>query len=102
MGVERRPVVPGERGSLRLIHHAAYREVVERQFGPWDDEQQDRYFEAGWDDASHEAIEYNGVFEGYCAIESRDADVYSRACHRPSIPESRYRVSDLQRRHERG
>ena len=78
MSVQRRPVVPGERGSLRLIHHAAYREVVERQFGPWDDERQDRFFEAGWDDASHEAIEYNGVLAGYCAIERRDADVHIR------------------------
>jgi ribosomal protein S18 acetylase RimI-like enzyme len=71
-------VVPGERRSFRLIHHATYREVVERQFGPWDDDQQDRYFEAGWDDASHEAIEYDGVLAGYCAIERRDADVHIR------------------------
>jgi ribosomal protein S18 acetylase RimI-like enzyme len=63
---------------MRLIHHAAYRGVVERQFGPWDDEQQDRYFEADWDDASHEAIEYNGVLAGYCAIEHRDADIHIR------------------------
>ena len=76
MRVQRRPVLPGERGSLRLIHHAAYREVVERQFGLWDDDQGDRYFEAGWDDASHEVIEYNGVLAGYSAIERRDAEIH--------------------------
>jgi ribosomal protein S18 acetylase RimI-like enzyme len=70
--------MPGEQGSFRLIHHAAYREVVERQFGPWNTDQQDVYFDAGWDDAAHEAIEYNGVLAGYCAIEHRDADVHIR------------------------
>jgi GNAT superfamily N-acetyltransferase len=78
MNVQRRPVVPGERASLRVIHHAAYRDVVERQFGPWDADEQDRYFEAGWDDASHEAIECDGVLAGYCAIVHRENDVHIR------------------------
>jgi GNAT superfamily N-acetyltransferase len=61
-----------------VIHHAAYRDVVERQFGPWDAEQQDRYFELAWDDASHEAIEYRGDLAGYCAIEQREHDIHIR------------------------
>jgi ribosomal protein S18 acetylase RimI-like enzyme len=76
--VARRPVVPADRDTLRLIHHRAYREVVELQFGPWDDGRQDRYFGAGWDDASHEAILYGGEVAGYCSIEPRDADIHIR------------------------
>jgi ribosomal protein S18 acetylase RimI-like enzyme len=76
--VQRRPALVDERASLRAIHHAAYREVVERQFGRWDPDQQDRYFEADWDDASPEAIEYNGALVGYCAVEDRDTYIHIR------------------------
>jgi ribosomal protein S18 acetylase RimI-like enzyme len=78
MDVLRRRVVPGERASLREIHHAAYREVGERQFGAWNVDQQDRYFESDWDDDAHDAIEYGGVLAGYCAIEHRETDTHIR------------------------
>jgi len=70
-------VASWEKDAYRLIHHAAYRDVVERQFGPWIDDDQDRYFEAGWDDA-HEAILWDGALAGYCCVEHRDTDVHIR------------------------
>jgi ribosomal protein S18 acetylase RimI-like enzyme len=33
----------------KKIHHLAYREVVEDQFGTWDEAQQDGFFLAKWD-----------------------------------------------------
>lgn len=37
-----------DREFSRSLHHACYREVVERQFGAWDEELQDRFFADGW------------------------------------------------------
>lgn len=40
-----RPAVPADTHFARRVHHAAYREVVERQFGSCNEEQQDRFLE---------------------------------------------------------
>ena len=76
MRISRRPALDSERDSYRLIHHAAYREAVERQFGPWDEEAQDRFWEAGWHVGTHEALLCDGELAGYCRVETREADVH--------------------------
>ncbi|MCH8057202.1 MAG: hypothetical protein IIB78_04955, partial [Proteobacteria bacterium] len=43
-----------DREFARQTHHAAYREVVERQFGPWDEVLQNSFFEADWNPATNE------------------------------------------------
>jgi GNAT superfamily N-acetyltransferase len=48
-----------DREFARRVHHEAYRDVVTRQFDAWDDEQQDRFFERGWD-ASWESSDREG------------------------------------------
>jgi hypothetical protein len=40
----------------REAYHAAYRDVVERQFGPWDEAAQDAYFTADWRPAAAELV----------------------------------------------
>lgn len=47
MKLEMRAAQEGDREFARLAHHAAYRDVVERQFGPWDEASQDDFFAAG-------------------------------------------------------
>lgn len=37
-----------DREFCRSTHHLAYHDVVELQFGPWDEEQQDGFFDAKW------------------------------------------------------
>ena len=38
----------GDREFARRVHHEAYREVVMKQFGEWNEELQDQFFEDGW------------------------------------------------------
>ncbi len=45
MLLERRPATSRDTEFARLSHHEAYRDVVSRQFGAWDETLQDRLFE---------------------------------------------------------
>ena len=46
--VSRRPATAADMDFARSVHHRAYRDVIERQYGPWDKETQDRLFDAAW------------------------------------------------------
>jgi GNAT superfamily N-acetyltransferase len=50
--------------------------VVERQYGPWDEAEADRLFDAAWVAAPHEIILCDAVACGYCRIEYRDDIVF--------------------------
>jgi stearoyl-CoA desaturase (delta-9 desaturase) len=70
--VTTRPAQPGDRELVRSIHHRAFREVVERQFG-WDEEDQDRFFAGDWDDGRGlEILEVDGFPAGYVAVDTED------------------------------
>ena len=71
-----RPALPADRELVRELHHAAFRDVVERQFGRWSDAEQARFFAAQWDRGGIELILWNGTPAGYCDIEDRPDDVY--------------------------
>lgn len=60
------------------MHHAAVRDVVERQFGTWDEGAQDGFFVHDWDDGAFEIIEYDGQPCGYVCVEDRAEDVHLR------------------------
>jgi GNAT superfamily N-acetyltransferase len=60
------------------VHHAAIRETVERQFGDWDETQQDVFFANDWNGGTFEVIEFDGVPCGYVCIEDRADDVHVR------------------------
>jgi ribosomal protein S18 acetylase RimI-like enzyme len=76
MNISRRPATPADEEYARATHHAAYRDVVERQFGHWNEEQQDSFFEAGWATAQHDIVLLDGERVGYCAIEERPDDIH--------------------------
>jgi GNAT superfamily N-acetyltransferase len=40
----------------RMVHHSAYRDVVTRQFGSWDESMQDGFFQEGWGRAPHKLV----------------------------------------------
>lgn len=48
MKITTRPVLASDTGFARAVHHQAYKEVAERQFGPWDEQAQDRFFDGDW------------------------------------------------------
>lgn len=66
----------GDRELVRRIHHAAYRDVVTRQFGPWDEARQDRFFADKWSPDSFGLVLEGDVAVGYVAIEDRGDHVF--------------------------
>jgi GNAT superfamily N-acetyltransferase len=78
MRIERRPALDSDTDFARRVHHLAYREVVERQFGPWSDAEQDRFFNGDWHPAKFEIVLCNGVPCGYTCVEDRADDIHVR------------------------
>jgi|SRR6187399_644842 len=54
---------------LRTLHHAAYREVITRQFGEWDESEQDMWFEKGLGEAAFRIIDADGVRVGAIGVQ---------------------------------
>ena len=61
MKIDTRPATVADTGFARDVHHTAYHDIVVRQFGPWDEEDQDRRFLADWKDASFVIIQRDSV-----------------------------------------
>ena len=78
LGVIRRAATETDRAFARRTHHLAFRDLVERQFGPWVEEQQDDFFESAWRAAAHEIVLSDGVPCGYVCVEDRAAEVHLR------------------------
>ena len=76
--ITRRPATAADTPWARAVHHAAVRDVVERQFGGWDEAQQDQFFDNDWSGRRFEVIECDGVACGYVCIEDRAGDVHVR------------------------
>lgn len=78
MMISQRPANRDDTDFARSVHHRAYREVIERLYGPWDEATQDRLFDVAWSATAHEIILCDDVSCGYICIEKRDSDVYLR------------------------
>jgi ribosomal protein S18 acetylase RimI-like enzyme len=72
----RRVATGADRNFAREIHHAAYRDVVVRQFGSWDDALQDAFFEKGWAAKTHDLLICEDQPCGYIVVECRDDHVF--------------------------
>jgi len=77
-GFVRLPATAADRDFARRVHHLAYRDVVERQYGAWVEAQQDGFFESSWDSAPHDIIVVDGEPCGYVSIEDHITDVHVR------------------------
>src|ERR1700730_14728044 len=71
-----RAATGADRPFARHTHHVAFRDLVERRFGKWDEQQQDGFFEFSWSKLPHEIVLSNGEPCGYVCVEDRPADVY--------------------------
>jgi ribosomal protein S18 acetylase RimI-like enzyme len=76
MELRQRAATPDDQTLSRRIHHLAYHDVVERQFGQWDDSQQDAYFDRSWQQHSHEILEWGHSTCGYFSVEIGPETVY--------------------------
>jgi ribosomal protein S18 acetylase RimI-like enzyme len=76
VSVQRRPARDSDQAIARQIHHRAFRDVVERQFGSWDEAAQDDFFDREWDRQAHEILVVDGEPAGYAAVEHRDDHIF--------------------------
>jgi GNAT superfamily N-acetyltransferase len=56
----------------RVVHHSAYREVVTKQFGTWEERLQDGFFEKGWRPGESQVIQVDGQDIGCLLQEIHD------------------------------
>jgi len=70
MGITLRAASGADEDLARWAHHLGYREVVERQFGMWDEAAQDRFFAGDWSRGGFQIVECDGEPYGYIAIDS--------------------------------
>ena len=71
MNVTTRPAAMADLDFARRAHHTAYRDIVIRQWGQWDEDFQDRCFDKDWGDARFDIILVDGAACGYTLVENR-------------------------------
>jgi GNAT superfamily N-acetyltransferase len=71
MGLTLRPAKAEDTAFLIQLHHRAYREVVERQFGAWDEAAQDRWVAEGLTEADFSVVERAGVAIGAVGLKEK-------------------------------
>jgi GNAT superfamily N-acetyltransferase len=60
MTINLRPATETDKWFCRRVHHEAYRDVVTRQFGRWDEAMQDAFFDKNWALSPHQVVELDG------------------------------------------
>ncbi len=73
-----RVATPADIDFAREVHHQAYRDVVERQFGPWNASFQDQRFAEGWASATFSIVLCDDEPCGYLCVEDRANDLHVR------------------------
>lgn len=76
MKISSRPATVADTDFARSVHHRAYRDVIERQYGPWNESTQDELFAAAWSAADHEIVLCDDARCGYTSIENRHDCIY--------------------------
>ena len=71
-----RPATADDEPFARDCHHRAYRDVVTRQFGPWDEAVQDGFFAAKWNAGRTCVIEVGGEPCGLLDITDFDDELF--------------------------
>ncbi len=69
MEISRRHATPDDESLARRLHESGYRDVVVRQFGKWDKEQQERFFVAKWFPEKYEILLCEQAASGYLWVE---------------------------------
>jgi ribosomal protein S18 acetylase RimI-like enzyme len=72
----RRQAAPEDTDLARAMHHAAYKDVVEQQFGTFEEVVQDVFFAKSWKPETHEFILVNGEIVGYCSVEHHSHEIF--------------------------
>lgn len=78
MDVSRKLATVADTDFARNVHHRAYRDIIERQYGSWSVAAQDKFFLDAWSAAAHDIVFCDGVRCGYTCVEDRDSEIYIR------------------------
>jgi len=78
MNITKRPAHEDDTDFACFVHHQAYRDVIVRQFGVWEEEAQDEFFKNSWDPPAYEIILCDGIPCGYTRVEVRGSDLHVR------------------------
>jgi ribosomal protein S18 acetylase RimI-like enzyme len=70
-----RPATDDDEAFVRAAHHVAFRDVVERQFGPWDEARQDVFFDTVWRHGGMQVVECDGHRCGYLLVDEHADEV---------------------------
>ena len=73
-----REAEPSDDAFLKELHHAAYRDVVTRQFGAWVESDQDAWFEQKLGAGGITIIEVDGIRVGAIGLEDAPDHVFLR------------------------
>jgi ribosomal protein S18 acetylase RimI-like enzyme len=71
-----RQCAEGDRAWAYALKSEAYHEVVERQFGPWEEQFQRELFSARWSPAISKILLVDGKAAGLVAVEDRGDEVW--------------------------
>ena len=71
-----RQCIEGDRAWAYALKSEAYREVVERQFGPWNEEFQRSLFKTRWSPTTSEIVLVDGEAVGLIAVEDRRTELW--------------------------
>lgn len=75
MNIQTHPATEDDKRFARRTHHAAYRDVVLRQFGAWDENRQDQFFESKWSDSDLQIIVVDGKRCGFATVKPRPDEI---------------------------
>lgn len=74
--IKLRQKMPGDTAIVHAIYNQAYRDAVERQFGPWNQAEQDVFFKDAWDKQEAQVITYGGVVCGFVVITNQPDSIF--------------------------
>ena len=76
MTINLRPATETDKWFCRRVHHEAYRDVVTRQFGRWDEAMQDAFFDKNWALSPHQVVELDGSPVGCFSREIKQDHIF--------------------------
>jgi len=75
MEVARRPAIDSDGEFVRETHHLAYRDVIVRVYGRWDEQVQDEYF-MNWVPVAFDIVMCEGQPCGYMRVEVQPQNIH--------------------------
>ncbi len=70
-----RPATDQDTDFARNVHHQAYRDVVVKQFGSWDEAMQDKFFADTWAQQGFQILTWDNEPCGYARIEETPEEI---------------------------